>query len=338
MIFRFFLIISLSLGFSVQAFAQKEKMDTSYVFSQTDKLLTRFYFSKKYTDFRVRNPNTDRSLRYMPNSGLNVGIGATYQKFTLNIAVPLGILNPDRRDDFPKYLDLQTHFYPTHWIIDLFGQFYNGYTISDFSGKDVSYLREDMKVRKLGLLASYVFNGQKISIDAAMHNSFIQKRSAFSTLVGFEAYTVRVEGDSLIFPVEADYANNFKKADYLHFGPNAGFVGTLVFGKGFFLTGALIGNVGGGYSRWDKDKETVTWQVIPGYSARGYAGYNNKKFSINVNYVYKHLNLASEFDLNQSVNTGNYRLNFVYKFDVSDKFKRTFDKFNPINLLGLGLK
>lgn len=338
MIFRCFFIICLSFGGIAQAFAQKAEMDTSYVFSQTDKLLTRFYFSKKYTDFRVNNPDSDKSLRYMPNSGLNVGIGATYQKITLNIAFPLSILNPDRRDNFPRYLDLQSHFYPTHWIIDLFGQFYNGYTISDYSGKNVSYLREDMTVKKLGLLASYVFNGQKISIDAAMHNSFIQKRSAFSPLIGFEAYSVRVEGDSVIFPVEENYSNNFQKADYLHFGPNAGFVGTLVFGKGFFLTGALIGNLGAGYSRWDKEVETRVWQAIPGYSARGYAGFNNRKFSINVNYVYKHLNLANQFDWNNSANTGNYRLNFVYKFDVSPKFKKTFDKFNPINILGLGLK
>lgn len=338
MIFRFFLLISLSYGCIVQVFAQKEKMDTSYVFSQTDKLLTRFYFSKKYTDFVINNPSTDRKLRYMPNSGLNVGLGATYQKFTLNIAVPLGFLNPDRQKDFPSSLDFQAHFYPTHWIIDLFGQFYNGYTISDFSGKDVSYLREDMKVRKLGFLASYVFNGQRVSIDAAMHNSSIQKRSAFSPLIGFEAYNVRAEGDSVIFPVEENYPNNFKKADYLHFGPNAGLVGTLVFGKGFFLTGALIGNLGAGYSRWDEDKGTITWQVIPGYSARGYAGFNNRKFSVNVNYVYKHLNLANQFDWDQSVNTGNYRLNFVYKFEVSDRFKKTFSKYNPLNLLGSVLK
>lgn len=335
---RFFLFISFLFGSIVQATAQKGQMDTSYVFSQTDKLVTRLYFSKKYTDFVVDNPSSGRTLRYMPNSGLNMGLGATYKKITLNIAVPLGFLNPERQKDFPAFLDIQTHFYPTHWIIDLFGQFYNGYTIPDFSGKDVSYLREDMKIRKIGLLASYVFKGQKISIDAAMHNSSVQKRSAFSPLVGFEAYSVRVEGDSVIFPIEENFSSNFKKADFLHFGPNAGFLGTLVFGKGFFLTGALIGNVGGGYSKWDKDKETVTWQVIPGYSARGYAGFNNRKFSINVNYVYKRLNLANEFDLNNSVNTGNYRLNFVYKFEVSDKFKRTFDKFNPINLLGLGKK
>ncbi len=338
MISRFFLIISLSFGCIVQSFAQKEKMDTSYVFSQHDKFLTRFYFSKKYTDFVVNHPSTDSKIRYMPNSGLNVGLGASYQKFTLNIAVPLGFLNPDRQKDFPSYLDLQSHFYPTHWIIDLFGQFYNGYTISDFSGKDASYLREDMKVRKLGFLASYVFNGQRISIDAAMHNSSIQKRSAFSPLIGFEAYTIRIEGDSVIFPVEENYPSNFKKADYLHFGPNAGLIGTLVFGKGFFLTGVLIGNLGAGYSRWDENKGTRTWQAIPGYSARGYAGFNNRKFSVNVNYVYKHLNLANHFDWDQSVNTGNYRLNVVYKFEVSDKFKRNFVKYNPINMLGLGLK
>lgn len=336
MLFRFFLIISLSFVGIAQAFAQKAQMDTSYVFSQSDKLVTRFYFSKKFTDFVVTHPVTDRKIRYMPNSGLNVGLGASYQKFTLNVAFPMGLINPDRQKDFPSYLDLQTHFYPTHWIIDFFVQFYNGYTISDFLGKDASYLREDMKVRKLGFLASYVFNGQKISIDAAMQQSSIQKRSAFSPLVGFEAYRVAVQGDSVIFPAEENYPVNFKSADNLHFGPNAGFVGTLVLGKGFFLTGALIGNLGAGYSKWDGDKETRVWQAVPGYSARSYAGFNNRKFSINVNYVYKHLILTNQFDVDNSGNTGNYRLNFIYKFDVSPKFKKTFEKFNPLNIIGKG--
>lgn len=80
MLFRFFLIISFSFGCFAQAFAQKAEMDTSYVFSQSDKLVTRFYFSKKYMDYVVNNPDTDRRIRYMPNSGLNVGLGATAKK------------------------------------------------------------------------------------------------------------------------------------------------------------------------------------------------------------------------------------------------------------------
>lgn len=318
------LIIILNLGFRGQVFAQKSQMDTSYVFSQSDKLVTRFYLSKKYTDFVLSNPNEGKNIRYIPSSGVNLGIGVTYQKFTINLGFPIDIFNPSRQKDFPDLLDLQSHLYTTNWMVDFFGQFYTGYTIPESSKTDYSMLREDMKVRKLGILAGYILKGEQISLQAASQQSAIQKRSAFSPLVGFEAYRVLVKGDSLIFPLEENIETNFIRSDYFHFGPNAGLVGSLVFGKGFFITGALIANLGAGYSRWDKKKETSIWQMVPGYAARGYAGFNNRKFSVNVNYVFKYLELADHLEWNQSLRTGNYRFNLVYKFGAGKRLENLF--------------
>ncbi|KAI9549379.1 hypothetical protein GHT06_003745 [Daphnia sinensis] len=212
----------------------------------------------KYTDFVLSNPREGKNIRYIPSSGVNVGIGVTYQKFTINLGFPIDIFNPSRQKDFPDLLDLQSHIYTTKWMIDFFGQFYTGYTIPESSKTDYSMLREDMKVRKLGILAGYILKGEQISLQAASQQSAIQKRSAFSPLVGFEAYRVLVKGDSLIFPMEENIETNFIRSDYFHFGPNAGLVGSLVFGKGFFITGALIANLGAGYSRWDKQKKPVS--------------------------------------------------------------------------------
>ncbi len=312
---------------------QSRGVDTAYVEEQHDKLNLRFYFSRKYTDFLVGKSEQTPSLRYLPNSGLNMGLGVTHQNFTLNIAVPFGFLNPERKTDWPPYLDLQVHVYPTYWIIDLFGQFYNGFTVSDYPDGGESYLREDMKLRKVGFNANYLFSGDKISFAAAMLQSAIQKRSAWSPMVGFEAYRVMVKGDSLLLPSNEFVTGNFERADYIQFGPNAGLVGTLVFGKGFFLTGAASTNLGIGYSRFDRDSETKLWKVLPTYTLRGFAGYNAEKFSVNFNYVYKQLNLGNQFDFNQSANTGNYRINVIYKLNVSPKFQRTYAKFNPLRIL-----
>ncbi|WP_343853566.1 DUF4421 domain-containing protein [Algoriphagus jejuensis] len=310
-------------------FAQIRGLDTAYIEPQSEKMILRTYVSKKYTAINYGDPVGV----YEPNSGLNLGVGVTYQKFTLNMAFPVSFLNQDRQEDWPKFLDLQAHIYPQSWVIDLFGQFYNGYLIKDYRGSGEDYLRRDIKVVKLGVGASYIFNGEKISLEAAFHQSAIQKKSAFSTMAGFEVYRVRISGDSLVIPQDLAIPGNYTRADFYQVGPSGGVVGTLVLGKGFFLTGAASANVGLGFSKADQDKETTKFEVTPGYFLRGFAGYNGNRFSINGSYVYKHLDLAKQQDVTHSANTGNYRINLVYKISPGPKLVKTYTKLNPLNIL-----
>lgn len=322
--FLFFLISFVPL-FSL---AQSRGVDTSYIDEKQDVLVLRTYFSKKFTEYQVSEP----PLIFTPNTGLNTGVGFTFQKFTLNLAGPLGFLNPNREKDFPRTTDLQAHIYPTFWMIDLFAQFYNGYKLS---GGDVSVLpREDLSIRKFGINANYIFRGDKVSIAAAFLQSAIQKKSAFSPFIGAEAYFLKVSGDSLILPESNfDLENNFERADFFHFGPNAGMIGTLVFGKGFFLTGSAAANLGFSISTPDQEREDRNTKFVPGYFLRGFAGYNGERFSLNFNYIYKNLNLADVREIRQTINTGNYRFVFAYKINPGPKFTKTYSKFNPKNIL-----
>jgi hypothetical protein len=309
----------------------QSKLDTAYISQEDEVMILRFYFSKKFTDFKI----PEKELRYRPNSGLNTGLGISFQKFTLNIAGPLPFLNPNREKDFPRYLDLQGHFYPVKWIVDFFGQFYQGYKIPNWRETGYPYLRPDIGLFKAGFHVSHVFLGQRISISAAMNQTQVQKKSAISPLVGFEVYRARISADSLIIPVELTPNFNYSKADFLQIGPNAGFLGTVVFGKGFFATAAFSGNVGLG-SSWllgDKNKKESDWSLVLGYHFRGYIGYNGPRFGFNINYVYKNLNLNPIRELEQSADTGNYRLNFVYKIRPGKNFQNRFRKFNPNRIL-----
>lgn len=309
--------------------AQSEGIDTAYIQDQPEKMIFRYYLSRKYTELNYRNQET----RYEPNSGLNMGVGVSFQKFTLNIGFPVSFLNPDRKEDWPSFLDLQSHMYPNSWIIDLFGQFYNGYFIKDFQNPGQDYLRKDVEVVKLGVSGSYLLNGDKLSFEAAFHQTAIQKKSAFSPMLGFEVYHVRIKGDSLILPEPAGpISGNYEQAHFLQVGPNAGVAGTLVFGKGFFLTGAASGNLGLGLSKADKNKETRNFELMTGYFLRGFAGYNGERFSINGSYLHKQLNLAKQQDIIQSANTGNYRINLIYKINPGPKLTKTYTKFNPLKI------
>lgn len=326
---KFFCTVLVFFLFSGLVLAQDLGFDTAYIEQNHDKMILRTYLSRKYTNLDLGEPQG----LYEPNSGLNFGVGVTFQKFTLNIGVPLSFLNPDRKEDWPGFLDLQSHAYPQNWIIDLFGQFYNGYFIRDFKSSGEDYLRKDLRVVKLGASASYLFNGEKLSFEAAFHQSEIQKKSAISPMVGFEVYRSRISGDSLVVPGGNEILGNFNSADFWQIGPNVGFAGTLVFGKGFFLSGAASGNAGLGIAQADKNSDTRSFAFKTGYFLRGFAGYNGERYSVNISYVYKNLDLENLGTVSPDLNTGNYRLNLVYKLNPGPKLVKTYTKLNPLQIL-----
>jgi hypothetical protein len=321
----FFLFVFLQSGI----LSAQSRWDSSYIAEDPEVLVLRSYISRKFTELHFPSEN----LTYQPNSGLNAGIGFTYQNLTLNLAYPLGFLNRNRETDFPPFLDLQGHFYPKNWVIDFFGQFYKGYRIPDGIGDGAKYLRPDLDVLKVGLHANYIFKGDQISMAAAVQQSAIQKKSAFSPVVGFEAYRIQIAGDSLILPSQLSPKQNFQQADFLQMGPNAGMIGTLVFGKGFFATGSFTGNLGLS-TAWNQDPlgEQGNWKLGWGYHARAYIGYNGPRFGINVNYVYKNLALQPLDKWTQEVQTGNYRFVLVYKIHPAQKFASSFAKYNPVRI------
>ncbi len=305
----------------------QSRWDSTYVAEEPEVLVLRSYLSRKFTALHF--PSED--LTYQPNSGLNAGIGFTYQNLTLNLAYPFGFLNRNRETDFPPFLDLQGHFYPKNWVIDFFGQFYKGYRIPDGIDVSAEYLRPDLDVLKVGIHANYIFKGDKISLPAAVHHAGVQKKSALSPVLGFEAYRVQLSADSLILPTQLSPKQNFQQADFLQMGPNAGMIGTLVLGKGFFATGSLTGNLGVA-STWNSDAVTDTWNLGWGYHARAYIGYNGPRFGVNVNYVYKNLALQPLDNWTQEVQTGNYRFVLVYKIRPAQKFASNFAKYNPVRI------
>ncbi|MBS1730011.1 MAG: DUF4421 family protein [Bacteroidetes bacterium] len=105
------------------------------------------FTSQKYTDFTLKDKAT-RSIHYYPNTTFNLGVGVTYNNFSLNLAYGFGFLNRDPEKGKTKYLDLQSHIYWRKWITDFDGQLYKGYHhskgLATKAGK--YYYRDDLKV------------------------------------------------------------------------------------------------------------------------------------------------------------------------------------------------
>ncbi|WP_228693136.1 DUF4421 domain-containing protein [Lunatimonas sp.] len=302
-----------------------------------EKITSRYYFSRKYTALEMRDPGTGNRYRFEPNSTLNMGVGATYQNLTLNLAYGFGFLNPDLGQGDSKYLDLQAHMYPKKFVIDFFGQFYRGYHVdgqeSAVYGPNRFVVLPDMSIRKIGASVQYLFNGDKLSLRAAFLQNEWQKKSAASMLLGFEMYGGQASNEEgLLHPLLLNQpGGRFEQIRFFEFGPNVGYVGTLVIAKHFFLTGSVSSNLGVGYlSSLDRGDQIASWQLNPNLFLRGFAGYNNKTWSVNVNYVLNQVRLPNTAGLNPALFTGNYRFNLIYRFVPGPRISRHLQWFDRL--------
>ncbi|MFT2007168.1 DUF4421 domain-containing protein [Pontibacter sp. 13R65] len=337
-LFRFFGIYCIVLAAATEMRAQTSS-ENEYYQPFPDLLTTRFYFSQKYTGLRIRDKIDDSRYLYVPNTTLNMGIGATYKWATLNLGYGFGFLNPDKNQGDTRYLDLQAHIYPRKFVVDVFGQFYKGYHLQE-RGRGVAtdeafYVRPDLALTKIGASVQYLFNHERFSYRAAFMQNEWQKKSAGTFLLGFEMYGGRVAGDSVLVPVPLirNTAGNFTSLNFFEFGPNAGYAYTLVFKKHFFVTASAAANLGIGYTEKETETNSHTqWGVKPNIFWRGVIGYNASRWSVNVNYVRNNVRLVSNEGFSNTMLTGNYRLNFVYRINPGPKLSkllRHLDRVGP---------
>jgi len=336
---NFFTLLFLYFLIPKQMIYAQKVADSVYYVSFPGQLTTRIYTSRKYTEFTIKDRVMDNKIRFEPNSTMNLGLGATYNGLTLNIAHGFGFLNPDQGTGKSKYLDLQAHAYPKNWVIDLFLQFYRGYyaDLNEFSIASKPFLlMPNMRASKIGTNVQYLFNGDKISLRAAFLQSEWQKKSGGSSFVGFELYAGNASNDKLFLPQEflSPEDRNFNVIRYFQFGPNVGYAHTFVILKHFFITGYASTNLSLGQQRIFFEKGSQQkWGISTNLFLRGFVGYNSEKWSINANYIQNSVNMIRNNDFDNSMLTGNYRINFVYRISPSRKLKPYLDAVDPKRLL-----
>ncbi|MFM2136055.1 MAG: hypothetical protein RL021_1455 [Bacteroidota bacterium] len=306
--------------------------DSSYYKTYEDLVTGRFYFSRKYTSILVRDPSVTTELDYKPNTTLNMGIGATYRFFTLNLAYGFPFLNPDRGRGETEYLDLQAHFYGRKSNLDLFGQFYKGmYLVPKGLGRPDGnyYVRPDIKLREFGGSYQYVFNHSRYSFRSSFLQNEWQQRSAGTLLIGSEFFLGQTRADSSIFPT-LDFQSDRPEINSIRFyeiGPNIGYAYTLVIARHFFITGSLT--VAADYSMTEfsgPGRKAYAYGFNPNSMLRLFAGYNSDRNAFSLTFTNSRVNIDSKKNLSVSINTGNIRINYVRRFIPGEKTRRVLDR------------
>ena len=248
----FLLVIALA---PVRISAQQ---DTTYVKDYSRRITYRTYLSHKFNSLQVHATGAGDDLRYRPNGRINIGVGASLRKFTLNIGVPVPFLNDDNdRKGRTRYLDAQANVYGTRQASNLFLQVFKGYHITShtkamlgWEGSTELPYRADLLQYNIGLSSLHILNHRRFSYRAGFNQDAVQLRSQGTWLVGgyLTAYVVRADS-SLIpsrsrdqFPATADV----RGASYYDLGPMVGYAHTHVMGRKWFAT--VSGAVGAGGS------------------------------------------------------------------------------------------
>jgi len=306
--------------------------DSSYYKTYDGLVTARYYFSRKYTGLLVRDPSTGIELDYKPNTTLNMGIGATYRFFTLNLAYGFPFINPDRGRGDTEYLDLQAHFYGRKSNIDLFGQFYNGLYLSPkgYGRSDGNYyLRPDLRLREFGGSYQYIFNHERFSFRSSFLQNEWQQRSAGTLLVGGEFFIGQASADSSVFPFlsTSGVRPNTNALRFYELGPSIGYAYTLVITRHFFITGSLSLAADYSFSEFEGPQGTISeYGFNPNSMLRLFAGYNSDRSAFSITFTNSRVNIDSQKNLSVSINTGNLRVNYVRRFQAGPRSQRFLDK------------
>jgi len=339
--------LSVSLAAEAQFFKKllSTSTDTSYIVNYSTDLTSRLYLSQKSASFRLYDGEMKKSLDYLPNEKLVIGIGANHGFLGVNLGIGVPFLNND--DDkygTTNYLNLSTRLITRKLYFDLLLQFYNGYYLSNSAvmlrdwPQDGGYLlRGDLRTYSIGLSTHYIFNHKKFSYRASFLQNEWQKRSAGSFLLGGEVYYHVMKGDSSLVPKNLKYNNffenqHFSQVDIFTIGPTVGYGYTLVVHQNWFLSLSLTLNLALGESWLHPDQDyaestksglTVNIISVP----RMAFGYNSEKWCIDISYNNLSQRNQSPYDQDWiQFDTGNFRLNVVRRFHV----KKPLKILNPV--------
>lgn len=333
---KFLLTLFLLFGF-YNLHAQNERgNDTTYYIYFPGSIPVRLFTSQKYTRFTLES-NQAKSLSYWPNTTFNLGVGATYHNFTLNLAYGFGFVNHNLQKGNTKYLDLQGHFYLPKWVTDFEGQLYKGFHLSKgfIAEPGKYYYRGDMKITLFGLSQYYIFNSKRFSYRAPFLQNEWQKKSAGTLLAGAEVYYGVVQADSSLIPhtLQEQYPqSNLNKINYFSIGPGIGYAYTLVLLHHIFFTGSLTGDLNFSFANEHlENNSTSHFSLNPVTRFRVATGYNGRSWNISANWIADNLPFKSVTDQSSyHFNTGNYRIIIAKRFNSGPRLQKHLRLLNKI--------
>src|SRR5690606_4256194 len=216
-------------------------------------------------NFRIRDLEENRSVRYRPNNSYALGVGAYVFdiSFELTFAIPL---NERNRDVFGKSTarDFQINALSKKWGADLFVQRYHGfYSDVDLNAGTLTTLpsRPDITARNTGLTGLYVFNPDRYSLRSAFNFSERQLISGGSLMLTGTLNTFKADAEGALTQVaEPDSGGALMALRYTTLSLAPGYAYTFV-RHNFFASGAVMAGPAHNWIYYQKEDNSTIHDI-----------------------------------------------------------------------------
>lgn len=269
-IVTFLLCSAVSISFSRSASAQdikdniktivkavKVKYDSSYIGVWPRNLTVKVVGSRNFIDYKLVDRAIGESIKYQPNTPVNLGFGASYRGIGLTLGFRTGIVKEYEKFGKTRSFDLSTEIFLPKITFDIYGKYYRGYYVTEPAAilnnynTNPYYIRPDLHTGVIGIDGEYIFNAKRFSMASTFSQKQFQKRSAGSPMIGAGIYTILINADSAIIPGAINNAAFFRGEDFTRSNiyslvVNVGYAYNLVVHKNYFASAAL--NLGEGLS------------------------------------------------------------------------------------------
>lgn len=206
--------------------------DSSYVQPHDTKHSVTFFVARKALDLNYQG------IRLSPNSPLNLGFGYYVKNTILNFEVSIPVVKLASNNTYGKtsVIDLQSHQYGKHFVIDAYYQRYKGF-YEDNPGGTPKALYPDLTVLRIGAEVNYLFNSKHLSTKAAFQQKERQLHSAGGFVIGGGIYHTQVKNVNEIADLDENDISN------VHIGLGAGYAYTWVISPYWQLSGMATAGV-----------------------------------------------------------------------------------------------
>ena len=300
-----------------------QNQDTNYIENYSDRWTVKLVGVTKFNYFRIKDNINNTSIRYRPDRRLNLGIGASYKWFALDITFNVGI---SEKSDFKndKFFDFQGTIFSSKHIIMAAYQYYYGYQMTSITGVPVGVgqldqIRSDLRTVFFSLQYLFAFNYKKFSLKAPFIQNELQKKSAGSFLLsaGFNNYTM--DADSSVVPDELK--SHFEEKMHLtslntsSLSIGGGYIFTFVYHTHFYLTLGGLLNMNITLSDYSiQYRERLKTKLTLGASLLGAIGYNSTRFFGGITLMADSYRIKIDNKLSATNGLGKAKIFFGYRF------------------------
>jgi hypothetical protein len=298
--------------------------DTNYIEDFRHRLNLSFVTEVKANGIGIITPE-NKVLLYLTNIPIpNYGFMFSYRWLNLQLTLPIPALSTPLADkgettNYSLGLGLTTR----KWYVRNFFEYFQGYYISNPEvvfpdiPADSTIVLDDLRSRTYYLTGYYMINGNRYSHRSLLWQSEVQKKSAGSLFTGgnFGLRSIDASQDILPDPIEVDV----NEARYLFAGINLGYAYTLVLGKHFNISLALIPGASytwAAYTTLDQQENVFSNGYVLNMEGRFQMLFQKGNFYAGANYTGYLITdfLKTEYPIGSSHNY--IRVNLGYRFKL----------------------